>query len=80
MPYDLDADHAWFMLNLKELYRQYPRKFLAVREKKVLGAYDDDWKAIESTPLPLGEYLLKPCLESPDAYTVHIRSFGAVLT
>jgi hypothetical protein len=67
MNYTIDNDYEWFKVNRAALYRQYPNKFLVIRDQKVLGAYDDDRDAIENTRLPLGEYLLPDRLDGPDA-------------
>jgi len=79
MSYDIDKDFAWFKANRADLFRQYPGQFLVIRNQEVLGAYDDDLAAIESTQLPLGEYLLQECLASPDAYVERVYTPNLVM-
>ncbi len=68
----MQADIQWFEAHLKSLYAAYPEKFLAVKEKRVLGAYDDPASAVRGTSFPQGEYLLRQCFSDIADYTIHI--------
>jgi hypothetical protein len=52
---------------------------LVIRNREVLGAYDDDLAAMENTKYPLGEYLLQECLSGSDAYVERVYSPNLVM-
>lgn len=77
--YDMKADFEWFKANQENLVKQYNGKYLVIREKVVLGAYASAAKAVAGTSFPMGEYLVQRCVPGKKAYTVWIRTPGAIV-
>lgn len=67
----LDKEFAYFKDHQKELYRQYPGKFLVIIGEEVKGAYDSIGEAYNeaSEKYELGTFLIQECLEGKEAYT-----------
>jgi phosphopentomutase len=63
---DLDKDYLFFFTNIEELYSKYGHKFLAIKDKRVLGAYDTFKKALEETIKTdkIGTFLVQECFKS----------------
>lgn len=67
------GDFDYFMGNYKELYERYGHKFLAIREKKILGAFDSVQDAISSVKeYEVGEYIIQECTGDETAYRTTI--------
>lgn len=69
-------DFNWFVENYQSLYQQYGPCFLAISNKKVLGAYDRPRKAITeaSKLVPIGEFIVQLCNGDESGYTNYIAS------
>ena len=75
---DKQSDFRWFIENYDLLYQKYGHKFFAIRNKTILGIYDDFDKAITdnvSTGLPVGAFIVQECTGDESAYTVYIASW-----
>ncbi|MDR1613522.1 MAG: hypothetical protein LBT97_12190 [Planctomycetota bacterium] len=79
MAYDMDRDFEWFIAHQDELVKRYNGKTLAIREGKVLGAFDNAVAAVNGVDLDMGEYLVQLCIPGADAYTVDIYTPGLVM-
>lgn len=64
------SDFHWFVENYDELFKQYGVKFLVVQCKKIIGAYDDVWEAINNTlkTQEYGTFSVQKCDGTPEAY------------
>lgn len=67
-------DFNWFLNNYDALYNKYGHKFLAIKNKTVLGAYDSVRQAIDNTPEEIGSYIVQECNGNESAYTNYISS------
>jgi hypothetical protein len=63
-----DQDFEYFLENTDKFYKKYGHKYLAVKNKDILGVYDTFNEALENTlkTEPLGTFLIQECLESRD--------------
>ena len=65
-----DADFAWFVKNYEELYKLHGCKYLAIRHRKIIGAYDSIVDGITEIckKYPLGTFILQYCDECRVGY------------
>ena len=66
----------YFVANQAELVKQYAGKILVIKNKAVIGVYSNVLEAyIESQKEnELGTFMIQPCENGIDAYTVTISS------
>lgn len=71
---DRQIDFDYFIQNYKELYQQYGHKFLAIKNKKVLGAFNSVPDAISqlSKEYEIGSYIIQECTDDDSAYRTTI--------
>lgn len=71
---DRTRDFDFFMKNYQELFKRYGHKFLAIRDEKVLGAYNSVSEAIGnlSDKYEPGEYIIQECTGDETAYRTSI--------
>ena len=64
------VDFDFFVKNYDDLYKEYGHKFLAIKDKKVLGAYESVPEAIEllSDMYKVGTYSIQECSGDDSAY------------
>lgn len=67
-------DFDYFISIYKELYNEYGHKFLAIKDKKILGAYDSVPDAINdlSPKYKIGTYIIQECTGDESAYRTTI--------
>lgn len=67
-------DFDFFIKNYKDLYKQYGHKFLAIKNEKILGAYDSVPDAITqlSNEYEIGTYIIQECTDDDTAYRTTI--------
>ena len=68
------SDFNWFLNNYADLYSQYGHKFLVIKNKTILGAYDSIRDALDNTNEELGTFIVQECTGDPSAYTNFIAS------
>ena len=70
-------DFNWFVENYDQLYEKYGHKFLAIKNKTVIGVYDDIKSALECTLTTEehGSFIIQECDGTEDAYTNSIVSW-----
>lgn len=68
---DRSSDFKWFVENYDALYQQYGHKFLAIKNKKVLGAYNGYGPALEDIgkEYQLGTFIVQECNGDASGYT-----------
>lgn len=73
-------DFDYFIQHYQEFYKQYGHKFLAIKNKKILGIYDDEVSAINTTSekYPLGTFIVQECNGNESGYTNYISSWQLV--
>lgn len=67
-------DFDYFTNNYQKLYKQYGHKFLAIKNKEILGAYDSVPDAISklSPTYEIGTYIIQECTGDESAYRTTI--------
>lgn len=67
-------DFDYFIANYQDLYQQYGHKFLAIRNRSVIGDYSSIPDAINdlSKLYPPGKYIIQECTGSETAYKTTI--------
>ena len=68
------SDFNWFLNNYTDLYLKYGHKFLVIKNKSVLGAYDTVREALDNTHEELGTFIIQECTGDSSAYTNYIAS------
>ena len=68
-----DNDYQWFLDNTEELYKIHGEKFAAIKNKSILGIYNDYDSGIEETMKKeeLGTFLVQKLLENKDDIQIH---------
>jgi hypothetical protein len=63
-----DRDFDYFIQNIESFYRRYGHKFLAVKNKTILGVYDSFDTAIYETlkSEPLGTFIIQECFRNKE--------------
>lgn len=71
-----EQDFKWFINNYDKLFNEYGASFLAIKNKKVLGSYDDYSEAVHKTMEvePLGTFIVQECNGNESAYTNYIAT------
>lgn len=69
-------DFNYFLKNYKKIYSQYGHTFVVIKNKNLLGAYDNVEDALKNTKEPLGTYILQECNGNESGYTSYISSFN----
>ena len=69
-----EKDFDYFTDNYKDLFDKYGHKFLAIKDKTVLGAYDSVHDAIDnlSSKYEVGTYIIQECTDDDSAYRTTI--------
>ncbi len=71
-------DFNWFLQNYDDLYNQYGHKFLAVKNKKVLGAYNSVREAVDCINEEPGTFIVQECNGNESGYTNYVSSWNFV--
>ena len=75
-----DEDFKWFLKEYDNLFEKYGHKFLAIKNKVILGVYNEFSEAIRTTAETheLGTFIVQECDGTPSAYTTSIVTVGVV--
>lgn len=67
----LEKEFKYYIKNQEELVKQYNKKFIVIKNKKVIGVYDSEIEAIQKTSEnePLGTFLVQKCEPGKESYT-----------
>jgi len=70
-----NLDFNYFLENMGSLYQKYGHKFIVVKNKNVLGAYNDFMNAYESTikTEEMGTFLIQECFDNKDKMVCHFQ-------
>lgn len=71
-----DKDFKWFILNYADLFKRYGKKYLAIKNAEVLGAYDNIREAMDNTNEPPGTFIIQLCNGDESGYTNYIASMN----
>ena len=77
----LEKAFEYYLEHQEELVKEYNGKFIVIKDQKILGAYDSEIEAIETTTKEheMGTFLVQKCEPGSESYTqtYHSRvSFG----
>lgn len=69
-----DMDFDYFLKNYDNLFKQYGRCYMAIRNKRVLGTFRTVKEAVNALKpeFPIGSYILQECDGTEEAYTTRI--------
>lgn len=72
----LEKEFRYYLDHQEELVKRYNGKFIVIKGKKVIGAYDSEIEAVENTSEthPLGTFLVQKCEPGSDSYTQTFHS------
>ena len=77
MASSLEKEFDYYLTHQKELVTQYNGKFLVIKDQKVIGVYNAEIEAIETTSKKhdLGTFLVQKCEPGTESYsqTYHSR-------
>lgn len=75
-----DDDFKWFIDNYDSLFKKYGHKFIAIKDKTILGVYDDVVTAIDKTAEnhELGTFIIQECTGDSSGYTASIATIGII--
>lgn len=67
----LEKEFKYYLANQDELVKKFNGKFIVIKDQEVLGAYDSDIEAIETTSKQhkLGTFLVQKCEPGSESYT-----------
>lgn len=73
-------DFEWFLNNYEQLYKKYGHKYFAIKNKTILGIYDDKVLAIKTTAKTedFGTFIVQECNGNESGYTNYISSWQLV--
>jgi hypothetical protein len=67
-----EQDYLWFLENMESLYKEHGNKIAVVKNKSVLGIYDDFESALENTRKTeeLGTFIIQNIYENKNRMDV----------
>ncbi len=72
----LETEFQYFLDNQDELVKKYDGKFIVIKDKEVIGAYDtfvDAYFITQERGTKLGTFLIQQCLPGEECYTTYVR-------
>lgn len=72
----LKADFEWFLEHQPELVTRYNGRYVVIKDRAVLGAYDTDIEAVTKTSAEheVGTFIVQKVTPGSDAYTQSFHS------
>lgn len=69
-----NSDFEWFVQNILKLYKLYGNKYIAIKNKTVLGVYDSYSEGIEQTRTTeeLGTFIVQELGSDESVYTAYL--------
>lgn len=76
-----DKELKFFIDNQSKLVQQYAGKCLVLQGNSVVAAYDSALEAYTQSKktMKLGSFMIQPCFDGADAYTVSISSANRIM-
>jgi hypothetical protein len=70
-----DQDFDYFVQNMEPFYKRYGHKFLAIKNKSVLGVYDSFNSALDETLKhhKAGTFIIQECFKNVEASVNHFQ-------
>lgn len=74
----LEKEYNYFLNNLKELFELYPNKYIVIKDEEVKFASSSKDKAFSyaCNHFEIGQFLIQPCIISPDVSQENIEIEG----
>ena len=71
-----DIDFNYFLENMEAFYAEYGHRFVAVKNKNILGVYKDFDEALENTlkTEKVGTFLIQECFDSKEKMIHNFQS------
>ena len=76
MDQNLQDNYDFFITNKDKLFKQYPNKFIVIKDKEIIGVYDDQVTAYTTTTKDNepGTFIIEKCSpSSTDVQVFHSR-------
>ncbi len=72
----LEHEFEYYLEHQDRLVSQYQGKYIVIRDRRIVGAYDDEMEAITTSArnFPLGSFLVQKCEAGADNYTQTFHS------
>lgn len=72
---DRNQDFYFFIDHYDELFKKYGHKFFVIRNKEILGIFDDQRTAIDETTkvYPLGTFIVQENTGDESGYTIRVN-------
>ena len=72
----LEREFNYYLSHQDELVKKYNRKFIVIKDGSVIGAYDSELEAVETTAQhhELGTFLVQKCEPGTESYTQSYHS------
>lgn len=79
---DRNNDFNWFLDNYEDLFKEYGKKEIAIKNKSVIGVFDDTTSALKelNKSYKIGEYILQTCNGNESGYTCCVMTLWASRT
>jgi hypothetical protein len=73
---NLEQEFEYYLENQKELVEKYSGKYLLIKDKQVVGAYESEMEAYQDaiSKYEAGSFLIQPCLPGEESYTQTFHS------
>lgn len=73
-------DFEYFKECYNELFKKHGHKFIAIKNKEIIGIYETEIEAIEEVTktYPLGSFIVQECNGNESGYTNYISSWQLV--
>lgn len=77
---EMTENYKWFIDNLESLWAQYGHKWLAIKDKKIIGVYDTFAEGVEVTEKTekRGTFNVQECMPDKDYLTWYYDPFTHV--
>jgi nucleoside diphosphate kinase len=76
----LEKEFKYFIDNQTELFKQFPYQYLAIKDQKVVGVYDNKIDAYleEQEKHPVDSFLIQFCTPGPVVYTPNFTGYSKI--
>lgn len=75
------SDYEWFLEHFSELFNKFGNRYVAIKNKTVLGAYSTYAEGVNTTlkTEQIGTFIVQLCGNDESAYTNYISSMNFYL-
>ncbi|KAA6300592.1 MAG: hypothetical protein EZS26_003252 [Candidatus Ordinivivax streblomastigis] len=72
----LQEQFNWYIENQEELVKKYNGKVIVIKDKTVVGAYENEYEALVESEkqYQIGTFLIQKCSPGTEAYTQNFSS------